>query len=184
LPDSKEKENLQENIESIREQSCYIDKIVEDLHDLARPLKPEISTVDASVFINKLLENIPIPGNIETSVEIEDDVSKLKLDPIFLRRIMTNLIINGVQAMPKGGKLFIKGFRKNGEVLITVEDTGMGISENIKSKLFTPLVTTKSKGQGFGLPVVKRLVEAHGGRITFESQEGKGTKFVIELPLY
>jgi len=67
-------------------------------------------------------------------------------------------------------------------VFICVEDTGPGIPEDIKPKLFSPMVTTKSKGQGFGLAVVKRLVETLNGTVTFESQLGKGTKFTVCLP--
>jgi len=65
---------------------------------------------------------------------------------------------------------------------IIVKDTGQGIPENLKSKLFTPLFTTKAKGQGFGLAVCKRVIEAHGGSITFESHEENGTEFIINLP--
>jgi two-component system nitrogen regulation sensor histidine kinase NtrY len=66
--------------------------------------------------------------------------------------------------------------------LITVKDTGVGIPEDVKLKLFTPMMTTKSKGQGFGLAVVKRMTEGLGGTVTFESQEGKGTTFIVRLP--
>lgn len=66
--------------------------------------------------------------------------------------------------------------------VISVEDTGVGISKEAKDKIFTPMFTTKAKGQGLGLPVVKRLVEAQGGKISFESQIGKGTKFILEFP--
>ena len=65
---------------------------------------------------------------------------------------------------------------------MTVEDTGVGIPEKIKSKLFTPMFTTKAKGQGFGLAVIKRMTEALGGTVTLESQEGKGTTFTVRLP--
>ena len=85
--------------------------------------------------------------------------------------------------MPDGGELTLKAQASNqGKVQIIVEDTGTGIPEEIKSKIFTPLFTTKSKGQGFGLAVCKRVIEAQGGTIGFESQVGKGTKFIIELP--
>jgi signal transduction histidine kinase len=86
--------------------------------------------------------------------------------------------------MPSGGKLKLSGERKDTYVLITVEDTGVGIPEDIKPNLFTPMVTSKSKGQGLGLAVVKRLVEALNGTISFESQVGKGTKFVVMLPTH
>jgi signal transduction histidine kinase len=84
--------------------------------------------------------------------------------------------------MPNGGKLTITATRKGKKAFITVEDNGEGIPENVRSKLFTPLVTTKSKGQGFGLAVVKRLSEGLGGKVSFESEVGKGTKFIIEFP--
>jgi len=99
-----------------------------------------------------------------------------------LKRVLTNLIQNAVQAMPNGGKIALGATSTGGNVRITVEDTGEGIPEEAKAKLFTPLFTTKSKGQGFGLAVVKRLVEAQGGEISFESQQGKGTKFSVQLP--
>lgn len=85
--------------------------------------------------------------------------------------------------MPKGGKLTLRAVTRGNSAVITVEDTGVGIPEDVKAKMFTPLFTTKSKGQGFGLAVVKRLVEAEGGTIGFESEAGKGTKFIVTLPL-
>jgi hypothetical protein len=84
--------------------------------------------------------------------------------------------------MPNGGNLTVKAFQENTNISITVTDNGVGIPDEIKPKLFQPLMTTKSKGQGFGLAVVKRLVEAQGGAITFESKVGVGTQFKITFP--
>jgi signal transduction histidine kinase len=84
--------------------------------------------------------------------------------------------------MQDEGKLTIQAARRKGAFIVSVEDTGGGIPEEIKTKMFTPLFTTKSKGQGLGLAVVKRLVEALKGTITFESTEGKGTRFTVEFP--
>ena len=84
--------------------------------------------------------------------------------------------------MPNGGQLTIKAFKENECIHLHLEDTGRGIPEEHRTKIFTPLFTTKSKGQGFGLAVCKKLVEAHNGEITFESQAGKGTTFKIKLP--
>lgn len=86
--------------------------------------------------------------------------------------------------MSEGGKLTIHAFKdkETNEAVITVADTGVGIPENVKDKLFTPMFTTKSKGQGFGLAVIKRMAEALNGSVNFESEEGNGTKFSVRLP--
>ena len=77
--------------------------------------------------------------------------------------------------------LTIHAYKEAKDVLITIKDTGVGIPDTVKSKLFTPMFTTKSKGQGFGLAVIKRMTEALGGAVSFESQEGKGTTFKVRL---
>ena len=122
-----------------------------------------------------------IPEKIDTSCEV-DGKAKLVADPAMLKRIITNLVTNSVQAMPEGGKLAVSAYEEKGEIVLTVKDTGVGIPEEIKPKLFTPLITNKSKGQGFGLAVVKRMTETLGGTVTFESEVGKGTKFIVRLP--
>jgi signal transduction histidine kinase len=86
--------------------------------------------------------------------------------------------------MPNGGKLTIAASSKNGKAFISIEDTGQGIPENVRSKLFTPLMTTRSTGHGFGLAAVKRFTEGMDGSISFESKIGRGTNFTIELPIY
>ena len=84
--------------------------------------------------------------------------------------------------MPGGGNLEINGRCEGNRVFVSISDTGVGIPEEVKSKLFMPMMTTKAKGQGFGLAVAKRIIEALKGTITFESEKGKGTKFIVEFP--
>ena len=85
--------------------------------------------------------------------------------------------------MPNGGKLTIETQQKEDNAIISVKDTGVGIPEEIKPNLFTPLFTTKAKGQGLGLAVVKRIIEAINGSITFESQVGNGTALIVKIPI-
>jgi len=182
-PESEEKKNIQESLDEIEKNVDYINKIVADLQDYARPLSPKLEEINLEQTVHSVLANINIPGNVTVKHSIRREFPKLKLDQSYIQRILTNLSNNAIQAMPKGGKLTISAVTKNGKAIISVEDTGEGIPEGFRNKLFTPLATTKSKGQGFGLSVVKRLTEGMGGTVTFESEVGKGTKFTIELPI-
>ena len=124
---------------------------------------------------------IELPDNIKVSTVVTDDF-KAKIDPEQMKRVFVNLINNAIQAMPKGGKLTIKASKTKNYSSIAFQDTGIGIPGEIKTKIFSPLFTTKSKGQGFGLAVCKKLVEAHGGKITVKSKLDKGATFTIKLP--
>ncbi len=183
LPESDEKNNTLESLTEIEKNIDYINKIVADLQDFARPLKPHVGETDLKCIIDELLSKNSLPENINVSVEVGPETGKIVVDSTYINRILYNLITNAVQAMPKGGQLTIHAFidKKTKEAVLTVEDTGVGIPENIKDKLFTPMFTTKSKGQGFGLAVVKRMTESLGGTVSFESKEGKGTKFTVRL---
>ena len=176
-PDSQCKRDIQESLVSIQEQVDYMNKIISDLQDFARPLKPELVEVDLCSAIPQLVATVNVPNNIVAMAECDSELPKIKLDLTFLKRILVNLATNAIQAMPDGGKLTIKASQEANSVSITVSDTGVGIPDDVKPKIFQPLMTTKSKGQGFGLAVVKRLVEAQGGTITFESKVGEGTQF-------
>ncbi len=182
VPDEDIKKNLSESITAIEENLRYIDKIVTDLQNYARPLNPVKGKINATKAIEESLFIVTIPGNIQVSTVVPEDFPMLTADASMLKRAIVNLVQNAVQAMPQGGKLTIKASIRRNEAIISVEDTGVGIPDEAKPKIFTPMFTTKSKGQGFGLAVVKRLVEAQGGTVTFESEVGKGTKFIIKLP--
>ncbi len=181
LPDSEQKVNLQENIEVITEQADYMNKIVSDLQTFVKPVEPQTQIVKLKPLIATLLAQVNIPADIQTTMQVPNELT-VKADPQLLKRVLINLLTNALQAMPQGGELTIEvQTSKNRQVQIAVKDTGVGIPEEIKPKIFTPLFTTKPKGQGFGLAVCKRVIEAQGGKIYFESQQGKGTTFTISL---
>jgi len=177
------KQSLIESMKEIEEQTSYINKIVSDLQDYSKRLSPLIEEIDLKQLLENLLISTETDENVTMTSEIKDDVKKVKVDPDYLKRILTNLITNAEQAMPNGGKITITATKEKDTCIITVEDSGEGIPEDIKSKIFTPLFTTKSKGQGFGLAVSKRLAKAMGGDINFESEKGNGSKFKVILPL-
>jgi PAS domain S-box-containing protein len=183
-PESEEKKNALESLQEIEKNIDYINKIVADLQDFARPLKPHAEEADLKIIIDELLKKNGLPENVKLSVKVEKYARKIVADSSYINRILYNLVTNAVQAMPKGGKLTIHAYKEAKDIFITVKDTGIGIPEVLKDKLFTPMFTTKAKGQGFGLAVIKRMTESLGGTVTFESQEGKGTTFTVRLPTH
>ncbi len=182
MPEGEAKDSMKESLEGIEKNVEYINKIVQDLQDYAKPIKPTLQETDFERLCQEVLFKNGVPENIDAALKVEKQAKKLDADPELLKRILSNLVNNAVQAMPEGGKLAIHAYKEAGDTVIVVQDTGVGVPEEIKPKLFTPLFTTKSKGQGFGLAVVKRMTEALGGTVSFESEQGKGTKFIIRLP--
>jgi PAS domain S-box-containing protein len=182
VPEGKTKEAILESLVEIEKNVDYINKIVVDLQDFAKPLKPILGEIDLKAIIQEVIKNRGIPENISVQSSVDSKANCFVADSTYIRRMLNNLVNNALQAMPNGGKLIINAVCETESFVITVEDTGMGIPEEVKSKLFTPLFTTKSKGQGFGLAVVKRMSEALGGNVSFESKTGSGTKFIVRLP--
>jgi len=180
-----EEKGIYELFGTVGEQVEYMNKIVSDLQDFARTLKPELVETSLHQLINDTLSTIKVPETVKVSMEIEGDLDfpKLRVDPTMMKRVFTNLFTNALQAMPNGGQLTIRASRTEEAVFISVQDTGVGIPEENLDKLFHPLFTTKPKGTGFGLPVCRRLVEAHGGSITVESKAGRGSTFTVKIPL-
>jgi signal transduction histidine kinase len=171
-----------ESMVEIEKNIDYINKIVQDLQDYARPLNPKIEESDLKSIIEAFIAKNGLPKNITVKLKIADEARRIRADTYYLNRILFNLVTNAVQAMPDGGKLTIDAHKEADDTVLSVKDTGVGIPREIQDKMFTLMFTTKSKGQGFGLPVVKRMTESLGGTVSFTSQEGKGTTFTVRLP--
>jgi len=176
--------SLMECVTDIEEQTLYINKIVADLQDFAKPLVPCIIETNLDETIRAVVLPLEVPQNVHISYSSVVPLLVLRTDPLFIKRILSNLIRNGIQAMETtGGELTVRTFLRDNFLIVSVSDTGTGISDEMKENIFKPLFTTKSKGQGFGLSVVKKLVEALCGNVCFETQVGRGTTFLVELPL-
>ena len=186
LPESSKKtlvkSSMIETFEIIESEVRYMNKIISDLQDYAAPLKPELMQLDMRAFAEEIMSQMDTPRSIRTSLTVSDSSLRAMIDPTMMRRVFTNLFANAIQAMPNGGELRVSLSRTGKDLLVGFTDTGVGIPEEDMSSLFKPLFTTKAKGQGFGLAVCKRMVEAHGGTITIESRLGEGSTFTVKLP--
>jgi|GEM_PF-3378751 Osmosensitive K+ channel histidine kinase len=181
--DQEAKTSLLESINGIEDNILYINKIVADLQDFAKPLSPKKEQIEVARAAKEALSMVKVPENIKVTVLVQEDMPVLTADDTMIKRVLVNLIQNAIQAMPKGGNLTIEANYRRHQINISVKDTGEGIAKEVQPKLFTPLMTTKSKGQGFGLAVVKRMTEAMGGTVAFETQVGLGTTFTVKFRL-
>lgn len=171
-----------ELLDTIDDQILYMDKIVSDLQSYAGPVEAEPVETNLPNLVREVISNAHVPGNVETHVEVQEDLSSVMVDRTLLQRVLANLIINAVQSMPKGGNVTVTAYKEQESVTVTVEDTGEGIARENLENIFNPFFTTKAKGQGLGLAVCKRLVEAQNGTITVTSEVGKGSTFTLKIP--
>jgi PAS domain S-box-containing protein len=178
---SPESKTILKLLDQIDADTKYMNKIVSDLQEYARPIKVEAVETSLFSFVSDVLTSLPTSRNVQVSVPIERDLVA-QLDPELMRRVVSNVVLNAIQAMPAGGEVTISASRTDQSVLLSVQDTGVGIPQEDMSNLFRPLFSRKAQGQGLGLAVAKRIVEAHGGRIDVNSQVGKGSTFTITLP--
>ena len=173
-------DQAKEMLEIINKCVDYSNKIVNDLLDYSRDIRLDLQEFSPKHLMNESLAMIQVPENVKIVNNLLSN-QKLKADPDKIKRVFVNLIKNAIDAMPNGGKLTIDGeARDNFE--ITFMDTGIGISDEVLPKLFSPLFTTKAKGMGFGLAICKRIVEAHGGTIVVKTVKNQGTAFTVTLP--
>jgi signal transduction histidine kinase len=124
------------------------------------------------------------PGRapIPCKFELDENLGSIAADPDLLHRALSNLVLNAMDAMPDGGTLTLRTRRDDGKVIIEVADTGSGLTREECERIFTPYYTSKQHGTGLGLAIVQSVVSDHGGRISVQSEPGRGTTFVIELP--
>jgi two-component system NtrC family sensor kinase len=168
-----------------------IQRLSEMLRNMLSFSKPE-EEKRRPVKINELIEGILLvmekqmrESNIQVETSFNPDIPEIMASTNQMRQVMLNILKNAKEAMPKGGTLFVRTSREDNRVLIHIQDTGMGVPEEIRDKIFEAFFTTKQKvkGVGLGLSVCYGIIKDHGGDIKVESEEGKGTTFTIRLPI-
>jgi signal transduction histidine kinase len=175
-------EKGKEMLEIIGKDIAYSNKIINDLLEYSREIKLEVTETNPRQILEEALSFVPVPENIQVVNNIQSR-PKISVDAERMRRVFINIIKNAFDAMPNGGKLTITTKRTMQSLTFTFSDTGIGMSKETICKLWSPLFTTKARGMGFGLPICKRIVEAHEGKIFVESEIDKGTTFTVIVPI-
>ncbi len=184
---SKKADNsLKPTADAISKEIVVMDRIISDFLSFAKPPELAISEVDLKTLLETCVASAAGERNdIIRNIQIEGRAI-IKGDEVLLRQAFINLIQNAAEAMPQGGTLTIKASASKGPgddfLDLSLSDTGHGIPENIKNKIYLPFFTTKEKGTGLGLPIVHKIIVSHGGGISVDCSD-KGTTFKIKLPL-
>ncbi len=153
---------------------------IEEFINLLRPFYIKKEKVKVKEFITEIVEkmsNLLRQNDIEVSIEGEE--REVYFDKMQMEKVFTNLIKNGIEAQPEGGKIEIKLYEKDNKFIISIKDYGIGIKRENMERIFEPYFTTKKAGTGLGLFTVKRIIESHGFEIKVLSEEGKGAEFLI-----
>jgi PAS domain S-box-containing protein len=182
LPDADD--SVKEYLNIIKNEIAGSERIVSDLLDSVRTKPPHAEITGVRELLEQTLHKLSMPSSIAIKLDIPDKISPLRVDAMQIQQVLRNLISNGVEAMPEGGTLEIGASEDApaGILTISVRDSGSGMAPEILPKLFQPLFTTKARGIGLGLVVVKNLTEANGGTVKVQSEAGKGTLFTVTLP--
>lgn len=177
-------QTTREYLDIIKDEIANSDRIVSDLLDSVRTKPPHPEVVAVAYLIDNTLRKLSVPAGVTVELDLPATLPPVLVDPQQVQQVFRNLISNGFDAMPEGGTLAIRAApAAEGEgVAVSVTDSGCGIEPEQLDRLFQPLYTTKARGIGLGLVVVKNLTEANDGRVEVESEPGRGTTFTITLP--
>jgi signal transduction histidine kinase len=168
--------------------SLHARQIINNLMLFSRQMPPHKTQVDLNGIVEEglyFLESRCAKNGIELVRQLSPELPKITADASQLRQVFVNLVVNAIQAMPGGGALEVRTRLSGDRAALSVQDNGIGMSQEVLNGIFIPFFTTKdvNEGTGLGLPVVHGIVTSHGGTIHVESTPGRGTRFEVELPV-
>lgn len=177
------KPKIEKITQNIIDQIESLNNIASDFSKFSQPLDEEFTDIAINPILTSISELYNSDDDIRIITELDRENPVVPGIADELRRVLINLIKNAFEAMPRGGTITLRSNIQNSSVFLEIEDEGIGIDEDDKSKIFVPNFSTKSSGTGLGLAISKKIIEAHDGSISFASIKNEGTTFIIKLPL-
>lgn len=179
-------EQAGEYLDVLQEEVSRLNGIVVDFLFAVRPMNAEMKKSRVDVVLHDLLNFVQYElqeSHIEIVEEYDKDLPRVELDEKYLKQALLNIIKNAEAAMPEGGTLTVRVEVRGDTLAIEIKDTGTGMDEEVREKIFEPYFTTREFGSGLGLTVVYKIIKEHGGDIALASKKGLGTSFTILLPV-
>lgn len=184
-PQNQRERRVLQKLDRLKKEVHRLQDILDNFLRFAKGQDLRRETADLNVIVEELrdfFEPQAMAQGIVIRTHYEPDLPRLSLDVDLFRQALLNLMINARQAMPEGGELMLRTRSDGPWNVLEVIDTGLGMSEEVRSKVFDAFYSTRPAGTGLGLPTTRKIVEAHGGTISVQSEEGKGSLFTIRLP--
>ena len=175
-------EKVLRHLNIIEEQVAQTELIISNILNFSRTGSPRLKKADLGAILSRSLEKVKAPEGIEVIVN-QDKLPLLDIDPVQIESVLVNIILNAFQAMGEKGSLVINVSEMGNYVNMVIKDSGKGIKDEDKKRLFEPFFSTKARGTGLGLAAAKIIIERHGGSISIESKPEQGTSVVINLPI-
>ncbi len=175
-----------EFVQILLKETERLNRIVQDFLGFARPKEPERGSADINGVIDAVLSltsQAARKAGVAVERNLDATIGARRLDSGLLTQAFLNLVLNAVQAMPKGGALTVSSALLGDVIEVRISDTGTGISAEDRKRLFNPFFTTKQDGTGLGLAITARIIRNHGGEIDVASEVGKGTTFTVKIPV-
>jgi signal transduction histidine kinase len=177
--------DIEPHIEIIASEIERLNRVVKTFLDFTRPVELQLSEVPLDRFLQEIVD-LAAPqaaaAGISISVAQQTDDVRLNVDADLLKQAVLNIVVNGIEAMKSGGELRLESAMNEDQAEIRISDTGPGIPEEMREKIFRLYFTTKQGGSGIGLAMAYRIVQLHDGSVDFISQPGAGTTFILHLP--
>jgi len=175
-----------ESIEMIMRESERVNRIIEDILMISRPVGLHLAPCDMVKVTEEILDDLQEKAKthgVEMVTYFASDLPSIRGDAFRLSRALSELVAHRIEVMPDGGELRVVVTSEGGQVEVEVRDSGLGIREEDRGKIFEPFWSRKPGGTGLGLAIAKRIIEEHGGEIRVESEEGKGSVFRVRIPM-
>ncbi len=174
-----------ERIQRLRHEVHRLHGILENFLRFACVQDLKLEAVDLNEIVGEICdfyEHHAATKSIVMRTQLAADLPPIQLDVELFKQALLNLVLNADHAMPSGGELILKTHREGRWIVLDVTDTGVGMTEEVRARIFEAFFSTRAAGSGLGLPTTRKIVEAHGGTIHVQSDPGKGSQFTIRLP--
>jgi two-component system, NtrC family, sensor histidine kinase HydH len=175
-----------EFIQILLKETDRLNRIVQEFLEFAKSKQPDFQLADPNEALESVLtltSQEARKAGITIRKQLDMAIGKRSLDAGMLKQVFLNLVLNAIQAMPEGGELTVESGIRNEMIEVMIRDTGSGISEENRKKLFSPFFTTRKQGTGLGLAITYRIIEKHRGTIDVVSEPGQGATFTVKIPI-